>query len=88
MPAKPTSRQLNYLRVLANRTGQTFTYPTTFDEASAEITRLKAARPSSRVEVWIERKQIADAIAAGPDDAARVRDSEIAGHGSNCRWSH
>ena len=35
MAAKPTRRQLNYLRALANRTGQTFTYPTTRREASA-----------------------------------------------------
>jgi hypothetical protein len=86
MPAKPTSRQLNYLRVLANRTGQTFTNPKTSAEASVEIKRLKSARPSSRVEVRIERKQIADQIASGPDDAARVRDSEIAGHGSSATW--
>ena len=87
MPSKPTSRQLNYLRILANRTGQTFTNPKTSAEASAEIKRLKSARPSWRVEVRIKRKQIADQPAAGPEDAARVRDSEIAGHGSNCRWS-
>ena len=41
MAAKPTRRQLSYLRALANRTGQTFTYPTTSAEASAEIKRLK-----------------------------------------------
>ena len=87
MPAKPTSRQLNYLRVLANRTGQTFTNPTTSAEASAEIKRIKTARPSSRTEVRIERKQIADQIAAGPDDAARVHSSEIAGHGSSATWA-
>jgi hypothetical protein len=86
MPAEPTRPQLNYLRVLANRTGQTFTYPTTFDEASAEIKRLKGVRPGSRVEVRIERKEIADQIAADPEDAARVRDSEIAGHGSSATW--
>src|SRR3984885_5396903 len=87
MPSKPTSRQLNYLRILANRTGQTFTNPKTSAEASAEIKRLKSARPSSRVEVRIERKQIADQIATGPDDATRVRDSEIAGHGSTATWA-
>ena len=50
-------------------------------QASAEIERLKHARPSTRTEVRIERKQIADQIATGPDDAARVRDDEISGHG-------
>ena len=87
MAAKPTRRQLNYLRALANRTGQTFTYPTTSAEASAEIERLKGTAPSSHVEVRIERKQIADAIAHGPEDAARVQPGEVTGYGSNCRWS-
>ena len=36
-----SSRQLSYLRRLADQTGQTFTYPTTSREASAEIDRLK-----------------------------------------------
>ena len=46
MAAKPTSRQLNYLRALANRTGQTFTYPRTRREASREIERLKRRSPA------------------------------------------
>ena len=74
MPSKPTTRQLNYLRWLATRTGQTFTYPKTRQQASEEIDRLKHTRPSSRSEVRIERKLIADQIAAGPIDAARVRE--------------
>ena len=85
---KPTSRQLSYLRSLANRAGQTFTYPHTSRQANAEINRLKHARPSTRTERYVERKLIADQIQAGPSDAARVRDHEISGHGSNCRWSH
>ena len=86
MPAKPTCRQLNYLRVLANRTGQTFTYPTTCCRGQRRDQAPQGHSPSSRVEVRIERKQIADAIAAGPEDAARVRNSEIAGHGSTATW--
>ena len=86
MPSKPTTRQLSYLRSLANRTGQTFTYPKTRQQASAEINRLKRTRPSSRTEVRIERKLIADQIAAGPVDAARVREREISGHGSTATW--
>jgi len=85
---KPTSRQLSYLRSLANRTGQTFTYPQTSRQANAEINRLNHTRPSTRTERYVERKLIADQIQAGPSDAARVRDDEISGHGSNCRWSH
>ena len=66
MTAKPTRRQLNYLRALANRTGQTFTYPRTRREASREIERLKQAQPSTRIERELERKDIADAVARGP----------------------
>lgn len=45
---KPTGKQLRYLRQLAERTGQTFTYPRTSRQASAEIDRLKAQKPSSQ----------------------------------------
>jgi hypothetical protein len=88
MPEKPTTAQLNYIRILANRTGQTFTYPMTRAQASVEIARLKAAPRSSRLEVAIEHKQIADAIAAGPEDGARVRRGEVVGHGASARWVH
>jgi hypothetical protein len=87
-PGKPTSRQLSYLRSLANRTGQTFTYPQTSRQASAEINRLKHTPPSTRTERYVERKLIADQIAAGPLDAARVRDDEISGRGSTATWMH
>jgi hypothetical protein len=87
MPAKPPNRQLNCLRALASRAGQTFTYPTTSAEASAEIKRLKSTTPSSRVEVRIERKQIAHQIADGPNDAARFRHTEITGYGPSATWT-
>jgi len=87
MAAKPTSRQLNYLRALANRTGQTFTSPRTRREASREIKRLKQAQPSTRTERELERKHIADAVARGQEDATRVHPGEVTGYGSNCRWS-
>ena len=85
---KPTSRQLSYLKSLADRTGQTFTYPQTSRQASAEINRLKQTKPSSRAERYVERKLIADQIATGPLDAARVRDDEIHGRGSSATWMH
>jgi hypothetical protein len=86
--SKPTSRQLAYLKSLANRTGQTFTYPKTSRQASAEINRLKQTKPTSRTERYVERKLIADQIATGPLDAARVRDDEIHGRGSSATWMH
>jgi hypothetical protein len=85
---KPTSRQLAYLKSLADRTGQTFTYPQTSRQASAEINRLKQTKPRSRTERYVERKLIADQIATGPIDAARVRDDEIHGRGSSATWMH
>jgi hypothetical protein len=84
----PTSKQLTYLRALGERAGQTFVTPRTSREASDEIRRMKAAPNNSRLERRIERDEIADAIAAGPQDGARVIASEVTGYGSNCRWSH
>ena len=39
---RPTAKQLGYLRALAERAGQTFAYPRTRQQASAEIRRLRA----------------------------------------------
>ena len=85
---KPSSRQLAYLKALADRTGQTFAYPATRRQASAEIDRLKNTQPSSRSERRIERKLIADQIQAGPADSAGVREHEISGRGSGATWMH
>jgi hypothetical protein len=83
---RPTRKQLAYLRALALRAGQTFAYPRTARQASREIRRLKQALPSTRTERALERKDIADALASGPNDAARVRPAEIAGYGSSATW--
>jgi hypothetical protein len=84
---RPTAKQLSYLRTLAERAGQTFAYPRTISQASREIRRLLKQQPSSRVERRVERKQIADQIARGPQDSARVDlDRETTGYGSNATW--
>ncbi len=84
---RPTAKQLAYLRALADRAGQTFAYPRTARQASAEIRRLRAQKPSGRVERAIERREIADAIARGPEDAGRVDvDREVTGFGSTATW--
>jgi hypothetical protein len=84
---RPTAKQLAYLRALADRAGQTFAYPHTRRQASAEIKRLRAQKPSSRVERRIERREIADAIARGPDDAAGIDlDRDVSGYGSTATW--
>jgi hypothetical protein len=88
-PKPPSGRQLNYLRALANRTGQTFTYPKTSREASREIQRLKQIRPSSSIELALERMDLAAEQAAREANCDVAVDlSEIEGYGSNCRWSH
>ena len=84
---RPSAKQLSYLRALADRAGQTFAYPRTRRQASVEIRRLRAQRPTSRAERRIERRQIADAIARGPNDAAGIDvDRDVAGYGSTATW--
>ena len=73
---RPTARQLAYLKALAQRTGQTFAYPRTVREASAEIARLRATRPDSRGERTREIKQTrADVQQLGDDCAVRPTSS-------------
>lgn len=59
---KPTPKQLTYLRTLADRAGQTFTYPRSAAHASREIARLQACRPSSPTERARERRDIQRAM--------------------------
>ena len=83
----PTARQLTYLKGLANRTGQTFTYPKTSREASREIQRLKTVRPTSRIELELERLDVAAEQAARDANCDVPVDlSEIEGYGSNATW--
>ena len=84
---KPTPKQLNYLRSLAQRTGQTFAWPTSAAEASAEIERLKGAKKTPVADRRRERRQIQDDMATRRGDAANVRDNELTGYGSTARWA-
>jgi hypothetical protein len=87
-PKPPSARQLNYLKALANRTGQTFAYPKTTRDASLEIQRLKTVRPSSGIELELERLDLAAEQAAREANCdVRVGMSEIEGYGSNATWS-
>jgi len=83
---KPSSKQLRYLRSLAERCGESFAYPATVAEASAEIDQLKARRRSGRGDRRREVAQVRGAMAER-GDAASVRDSEITGYGSSATWS-
>ncbi|HEV3000430.1 MAG TPA: hypothetical protein VGW75_06795 [Solirubrobacteraceae bacterium] len=84
---KPTPKQLDYLRRLAASRGQTFRYPHTRAEASAEIKRLKETRPDSRLDRAVEREAARRLPAWSSRDAAAVRDHEIEGYGSSARWA-
>jgi hypothetical protein len=87
-PKPPTARQLSYLRALANRTGQTFTYPKTSRQASHEIRRLRAARPTSRIESDLERLDLAAEQAAREANCdVPVQRGEVEGYGSTATWS-
>lgn len=81
----PSARQMRYLRDLAAQRGESFAYPRTAAQASAEIERLKGRRRSSVTERRVERLEVSRAM-AGRGDAAAVRDSEIVGYGSSARW--
>jgi hypothetical protein len=84
---RPTPKQLAYLRVLAQRTGETFVYPQTVAQASAEIERLQKRPKSTRTEQRLDRREIQTALAERPDDASRIRADETAGYGSTATWT-
>ncbi len=87
-PKRPSARQLNYLKALANRTGQTFTYPQTSRDASREIQRLKAVRPSSTIELALERMDLATEQAAREANCdVPFHPGETEGYGSAATWS-
>ena len=81
----PSDKQLRYLRSLAAQRGESFSYPHSAAEASAEIERLKSRRRGSYVERRIERVQVSRDMASR-GDAASVREFEIVGYGSSARW--
>lgn len=84
---RPTARQLNYLRALAQRAGQTFTWPRTRVQASREIRRLKAVTPSSAIERELERVDWpADVGAREANCDVPIRPAELQGYGSAATW--
>jgi hypothetical protein len=84
----PTTRQLNYLRQLARRTGTTFTPPRTRRQASAEIHRLKAIRTTGLTFAELQAEQAArEANSDVPLDATRFGLHEVSGYGADCTWS-
>jgi hypothetical protein len=82
----PTRRQLQHLRTLAMRTGQTFVPPTTKRQAAATIERLQEATPSSRVERYLDHKAVWDRDTNRAPSLAAVREDEVTGYGSTATW--
>lgn len=85
---KPKPAQLRYLRILADRTGTSFTPPSTRAEASREIDRLKALPADSHDDVARDRLQVVADVQAGRGDAVRHRRGDTVGYGAEARWSH
>ena len=79
-PRGPTPKQLRYLRVLAERTGTTFTPPTSSAEASREIGRLAALKRErgAHRELPDSTEQCVYATAPQPE--------ETSGWGSSATW--
>jgi len=85
---KPTPKQLRYLRILAQRTGTSFAYPATIDDASIDITRLTKLTASSRADRTRERRDVQRDMQTRPTDATAVRARDVRGYGSSARWAH
>jgi hypothetical protein len=84
-PKPASSKQLRYLRNLALQRGESFAYPATSAEASAEIERLRFRRPDGPADRRRDRLGVSRGLAQR-GDAAAVRDFEIVGYGSSAHW--
>ncbi len=86
MPSLPTAKQLQYLRDLALRCGETFAYPSTAAQASAEIERLKGRKRTGTAQRRNETRRLSRDLAERQGDAASVRSDELQGYGSSATW--
>lgn len=84
---KPSSKQIRYLQDLALQRGESFVYPKTAAQASAEIGRLKSRRRMSAADRRREARELSRVMAERGGDAAAVRPSELTGYGSSATWS-
>jgi hypothetical protein len=83
--SSPPSRQLRYLRVLAEQTGTSFTYPATRAKASSEIERLvKLKSGADRLPLDLPDDTTTDSL----HYATAVRSDEVSGHGVSAKWAN
>lgn len=85
-PRKPTPKQLRYLKDLALRTGGSFAYPQSLEEADREIKRLRRAKRTPTADRRREARELSREMAERRGDAAAVRAHELAGWGSSATW--
>ncbi|HTW43417.1 MAG TPA: hypothetical protein VMD79_14000 [Solirubrobacteraceae bacterium] len=76
--ARPSAKQLAYLKALADRTATSFAYPHDRDQASREIERLRQLPAAERSDRRDDRDRAGYGTAPQPD--------EIVGYGSSARW--
>lgn len=82
----PSARQLRYLKDLAQQRGESFTYPTSAAQASAEIERLKGRKRLSPDERRREARELSRELAERSGYAAAPRAGEIGGYGASASW--
>ncbi len=83
-----SSTSSSALRTLADRVGQTFTYPHTMEAASAEIRRLKGQPATPSADRHREKRAVQDDMATRRGDDAQVQPTETTGYGSTAQWTH
>lgn len=83
----PTSRQLQFLRSLAEQTGTSFTPPKTRSQASREIKRLLALKEAGHVELAVNPSDVqAKPVENDLVYATGVQPGEVFGFGSAASW--
>ena len=85
--AKPTRKQLSYLRALAEQTATTFTPPATKTQASQAISALKNRNRSTASERRQEHREITRQVHEDRS-ATAIGHEETTGYGSTARWRH
>lgn len=84
---RPTGRQLEFLRILEERTEGTFSWPTTFEEADKQIKALLGEKKTTPADRRRERLQTSRGLAEESGDAAAFREDELAGYGASAAWA-
>lgn len=86
---RPTPGQLRYLRHLAQRTGTSFTYPRSFNQASREIDRLKAITTLGFTFAELDEENHARELHGDPplNNATASRSDEVLGYGASATWN-